>query len=100
VLWPDLRLEAFFVIPGRNEVANLRYAIAHRGISFKNLQIPGSRALRAPRKDGALRPRPLVADAQQFHRPVRDHDPEGGADGALDQMDVAAMGADQFGRDR
>ena len=26
-------------------------------------------------------------------------DPEGGADGALDQMDVAAMGADQFGGD-
>src|SRR3954470_11000179 len=47
-----------------------------------------------------LRRGPLVADALQFHRAVRDGDPEGGADGAFDQMDVAAMGADQFGRDR
>ena len=46
-----------------------------------------------------LRPRPLVADGQQFHRAVGDRDPEGGADGAFDQVDVAAMGADQFGGD-
>ena len=44
--------------------------------------------------------RPLVPHAEQFHRAVRDRDPEGGADGAFDQMDVAAMGADQFGGDR
>src|SRR6266849_10186318 len=48
----------------------------------------------------ALSPRPLVADAQEFHRPVRDGDPEGRANGAFHQMDVAAMGADQFGRNR
>src|SRR5580692_2827785 len=47
-----------------------------------------------------LGPRPLVADAEQFHRAVGNRDPEGGADGALDQVDFAAMGADQFGRDR
>ena len=44
-----------------------------------------------------LRPRPLVADGLQFHRAVGNRDPEGGADGAFDQMDVAVMGADQFG---
>src|SRR5260370_28069673 len=49
---------------------------------------------------GVLRPCPLVAYAQQFHRPVRYCDPEGRADGAFHQMDVAAMGADQFGGDR
>jgi len=48
----------------------------------------------------ALRPRPLVADAEQFHRPVRYRDPEGGPDGAFDEVDVAAMGADQLGGDR
>ena len=42
-------------------------------------------------------PRPLFAYAQQFHRPIRYNDPEGRADGAFDQMDLAAMGADQFG---
>src|SRR6266702_2642865 len=46
------------------------------------------------------RQRPLVTDGKQFHRPVGDRNPEGGADGALDQMDVAAMGAHQLGRDR
>src|SRR5437868_5183669 len=45
-------------------------------------------------------PRPLAADRQQFHRAIRDRDPERGADGALDQMDMAAMGADQLGGDR
>ena len=44
-----------------------------------------------------LCPRPLVADTLQFHRPVGNRDPESGADGAFDQMDVAAMGAHQFG---
>jgi hypothetical protein len=47
-----------------------------------------------------LGPGPFIADAEQFHRAVRDRDPEGRADGAFDQMDIAAMGADQFGRDR
>jgi len=49
---------------------------------------------------GYLRPRPLVAHAQEFHRPVRYRDPEGRADGAFHQMDVAAMSADQLCRDR
>ena len=44
-------------------------------------------------------PRALVADGEQFHRPVRDDDPESGADRALDQRDLAAMGADQLGGD-
>jgi hypothetical protein len=48
----------------------------------------------------SLRPRPFAAHAHQFHRPVRNRDPEGGADGALHQMNVAAMGADQFGGNR
>jgi hypothetical protein len=47
-----------------------------------------------------LRPCPFVAHAQEFHRPVGDRDPESRADGAFDQMDVAAMGADQFSGDR
>src|SRR3954471_24248372 len=47
-----------------------------------------------------LRPRPLVPYALEFHRAVRDRDPEGGADGAFHQMNLAAMGADQFGGDR
>src|ERR1700744_2336573 len=47
-----------------------------------------------------LPPGPFVADGQQFHRAVRDHDPEGGAEGALDEVDIAIMGADQLGGDR
>src|SRR3984957_16638162 len=58
------------------------------------------RCFASPRNDIALRPCALVAHAQQFHRTVRYRDPEGGADGAFDQMDFAAMGADQFGGDR
>src|SRR5205085_5661536 len=46
-----------------------------------------------------LRTHPLFAHALQFHRAVRDGDAEGGADGAFDEMDVAAMGADQLGGD-
>src|SRR6266700_4866763 len=61
----------------------------------------GSAEMAAKRcKTSKLRPRPLVADALQFHRAVRNRKPEGGTDGAFDQMDVAAMGADQFGGDR
>jgi hypothetical protein len=63
--------------------------------------IPGSRPRRAQESGRrSLCPRPLVADAQEFHRPVRDDDPEGGPDGTFDQMNVAIMGADQFGGDR
>src|SRR5487761_2455626 len=47
-----------------------------------------------------LRPRPLVAHAQQFHRPVRYRDPEGRADGPFHQMNLPAMGADQLGGNR
>ena len=47
-----------------------------------------------------LRPRALAAHALQFHRPVRYRDPERRSDGSFHQMDVAAMGADQFGGDR
>src|SRR4030081_1481809 len=46
-----------------------------------------------------LSPRPLVAHAEQFHRPVGYRDPEGRADGAFDEIDLTAMGADQFGGD-
>src|SRR5689334_2181505 len=49
---------------------------------------------------GRLRPLPLVADGKQFHGAVGDDDSEGGADGAFDQMDVAAMGANQLGGNR
>jgi hypothetical protein len=48
----------------------------------------------------SLGPRPFAAHAHQFHRPVRNRDPEGRADGALHQMNIAAMGADQFGGNR
>src|ERR1700733_873691 len=60
----------------------------------------GSSGMCRERRALYLRPRPLVADAEQLHRPVRDRDPERGPDGARDQMDVAAMGAQQFGGDR
>src|SRR5262245_49691098 len=54
-----------------------------------------------PRNDDwALRPLPLVPHAQKFHRAVGDHDAEGGADGAFDELDAPAMCADEFGRDR
>jgi hypothetical protein len=91
-----------FVIP-RCAIAHLR--ARHRakgGISCNYIGIPGSLALLAPRNDGGVKflgSCPLVAHAQEFHRPVRDGDPEGCPDGAFHQMDVAAMGADQFGGD-
>ena len=47
-----------------------------------------------------LRADPLVAHALQFHRAVGDGDAEGGADGALDQANLAAVRAHQFGDDR
>src|SRR3984957_10401669 len=60
----------------------------------------GFDASHRPAMTSLLRPCALVAHAQQLHRAVRYRDPEGGADGAFDQMDFAAMGADQFGGDR
>src|SRR5437879_6724538 len=54
----------------------------------------------APNGMSRSSPCPLVAYAQQFHRPVGYCDPEGRSDGAFHQMDVAAMGADKFGGDR
>jgi hypothetical protein len=62
-------------------------------------QIPPKRLLNNLKPAGSG-PCPLVAHAHQFHRPVRDRDPKGRADGARHQMNVAAMGADQFGGDR
>jgi hypothetical protein len=49
---------------------------------------------RAPRE---LSPRPLVAHAQEFDRPVRYRDAERGPNGAFNQVDLPAMGANQFG---
>jgi hypothetical protein len=47
-----------------------------------------------------LCPRPLVAHAQELHRPVRNRDAEGRADGSFHQMNFPVMGANQFGGDR
>ena len=47
-----------------------------------------------------LGPRPFVAHAQELHRPVRNRDAEGRADGSFHQMNFAVMGANQFGGDR
>jgi hypothetical protein len=70
------------------------------GFLARGFASPRNNKNRGRNDGGDLRPCPLVADAQQFHRSVGNRDPEGGADGALDQMDVAAMGADQFGGNR
>src|SRR5436853_4729883 len=48
----------------------------------------------------SLSPRALAAPGAEFDRAVRDDDAESRADGAVDQADLAAMGADQLGRDR
>jgi hypothetical protein len=93
---------SIFVIPGR---AIARTSDVHPHIGESRAITSGFRVrcFASPRNDigdARLRPRPLVADALQFHRPVRYGDPEGGADGAFDQMDIAAMGANQFGGDR
>src|SRR4051794_38724220 len=45
-------------------------------------------------------PRPLAATGTDIDRPVRDDEAERGADGALDEADVAAVRAHQFCRDR
>jgi hypothetical protein len=47
-----------------------------------------------------LRPRPLVAHAQELHRPIRNRDAEGRADGSFHQVNFPVMGANQFGGDR
>src|SRR6185437_9100165 len=54
----------------------------------------------ASRRPGPLGPRAFVANGEEFHRAVRNDDAEGGADGALDELNMAVMGADQFGGDR
>src|SRR5947199_3571811 len=51
------------------------------------------------RRARGLRAGPLMANALQFHRTVRDGDAEGGADGAFDKVDVTAVGADQLSGD-
>src|SRR3954454_25357016 len=45
-------------------------------------------------------PRPFAAHVMEFHRTIRYGDPEGGANGAFHKVDVAAVGADQFGGNR
>src|SRR5689334_6849582 len=71
----------------------LRSRLASAGIAR-------SRADFARCRPGGSGPPPLVADGQQFHRPVRDHEPERRPDRALAQVDLAVMGADQLGGDR
>src|SRR5215470_2891461 len=44
-------------------------------------------------------PRALAAPRLQVDRLVGDGEPEGGAERAVDQVDLAAMGADQLGGD-
>lgn len=48
---------------------------------------------------GRLRPGSFVADGEELHRAVGDDDAEGGAERAFDEVNVAAMGADQLGSD-
>ena len=69
----------------------------HRGACHRAARCAGPLAM--PRNDGSG-PRALVAYAQEFHRPVRYRDPEGRADGPFHQIDLPAMGADQFGGNR
>lgn len=81
----------------------LRPGLASAGTRVLTGDLAGGKSVKSVTKRSKwrdLRPRPLVADALQFHRAIRYRDPEGGADGAFDQMDVAAMGADQFGGNR
>src|SRR5437868_3154507 len=52
---------------------------------------------RTSRLSGYSGPRPFAAHVMEFHRAVRYGDPEGGADGAFHEVEVATMGADQFG---
>src|ERR1700741_2946067 len=81
-------------------LAILRCAIAHHSSMLSNRPgMTGKSARPGTPLKLHLRPRPLAADGEQFHRAVRDHDPEGGADGAFDQLDFAAMGADELGGD-
>src|SRR5260370_4460621 len=83
------------VIPGCAPARTRNLALTTVGFRAHRFAMPGMTKMGV-----ALGPRPLVAYAQEFHRPVRDGDPEGGADGTFHQMDVAAMGTDQFGGDR
>jgi hypothetical protein len=66
------------------------FAPARQGMRIPS---PGTRWRRPSR------PRPLAAPGVELHRPVRDGEAEGRADSALDQADLAAMGAHQLGHD-
>src|ERR1044071_9826204 len=46
-----------------------------------------------------LSPRPHAAVGVELDGPVRDGEPEGCANGALHELDLAAVGADQLGGD-
>ena len=102
------RLRTGLARSGKNRSARLVNAGESRraGESLQYLLDSGFARAAKARNDGKqlprnaareLSPRAFVADDLELHRAVGDRDPEGGADGALDQMDVAAMGADQFG---
>ncbi len=82
------------------EIANAghSYRLA-RGLARSGNPASAGRFTENP-PERVLSSRPLVADAQEFHRPIGNRNPERGADGTFHQMDVAAMGADQFGGDR
>src|SRR5207248_5747350 len=56
----------------------------------------------APRRPAprASRPRPLAAAGAKLDGAVRDREPERRPDGALDQTDLAAVGAHELRRDR
>src|SRR5262249_26865239 len=64
-------------------------------------RFPGSSRPLNPRSQSPRRlsPCPLAAAGLQLDRAVRDGQAEGRADRALDQADLAAMGAHQLGRD-
>src|SRR5689334_4037006 len=52
-----------------------------------------------PQEWRLLSPRPRAAMSIELHRTVRNSEPEGRANGALDELDLAAVGADKFGGD-
>src|SRR5437868_6963537 len=61
------------------------------------IALPSTRTDRLSEYSG---PRPFAAHVMEFHRAVRYGDPEGGANGAFHEVDVATVGADQFGGNR
>src|SRR5579871_1902300 len=52
------------------------------------------------RRRRPLRPCPFVADAEEFDRPIGNRDAERSPNGSFDQVNLPAMGADEFGGDR